>query len=48
MTRIRSFRKIGNSNYIKLEPSDVKDSNIDIEKDKYNLDTGEIIKGGKR
>lgn len=47
MTRLRPFRKIGNSNYLKLESSDPKDLNIDIENDLVDIDKIEIIKNGK-
>jgi hypothetical protein len=46
--REREFRKLGNSFYLKLEPADITDLNIDIKKDKADLDSLKIIKGKKK
>lgn len=44
MSRIRPTRKIGSSDYIKLEPTDKRDLGIEIGTDSVNIDDIVVIK----
>lgn len=49
MPRIRPTRKIGSSDFIKLEPTDKKDLGIDIGIDSVDIDDLVVIKNkGKK